>query len=98
MLAGHDAVEVEDAEVGRPAADVADQDDVAWANRSAPYFFSCLRSPCIERRQGLFQQNHLAETGGFRSLCGQISRNVVEGGWNWLSMHSAGPNLCPGSS
>ena len=88
MLADADAVEVEDAvllrdgdqaEVSGSAADIADQDDVAAADLSAPVL-SSLRRPCVERRQGLLQQDDLAEAGGFRGLRRQISRNIVEGG------------------
>ena len=90
MLADADAVEVEgaiflgdrdQAEVGRPAADVADEDDVAGANMSAP-ILSGLRRPRVERGERLLQQYDLAEAGGFRSLRRQISRNVIEGGWD----------------
>ena len=59
VLADADAVQVrcalilrygDQAEVGRPAADIADQDDVAGANLSTP-LLPGLRSPCVERRQ-----------------------------------------------
>ena len=88
MLADADAVKIEvafllgdrnQAEVRSPATDVADKDDVPGANLRAPVL-SGLRSPGVERRQRLLQQNDLAETGGFRSFRGQVSRNVVEGG------------------
>ena len=67
------------AEVRRPSADIADQNDVAGANLGTPVL-SGLRGPCVESRERFLDQNGLAEAGRFRRLRGQVFCHIIEGG------------------
>ena len=61
-------------EVGRSAADVADQDDVAGLHLLAP-LLALVSEPGVERSLRLFEQRDILETGLGGRLDGQLARD-----------------------
>jgi hypothetical protein len=66
-------------EIGRAAADIADEDQVADAHLPPPPFALC-RHPGVERGLRLLEQRHLIEPGGRRGTQRKLARFFVEGG------------------
>ena len=65
------------AEVGRAAADVADQDQLAGAHLALPAVLVG-DDPAIERRLGLFEQGDRGELGRLAASSRQLARRLVE--------------------
>src|SRR5260221_1394395 len=66
------------AKVGRPAADVATQDDISPADL-VPRVAAALSSPCINGCLRLLEEHHLPNTRRIGGLRGEIPRDFVEG-------------------
>ncbi|KGX04687.1 putative molecular chaperone HspA/DnaK domain protein [Burkholderia pseudomallei MSHR640] len=86
MLADRDAMQLEVAvalddrdqrQVGRAAADVDDEDDVADPDVLAPRAAAFL-DPAVERRLRLLEQRHMRVAGRLRGLGRQLARGRIE--------------------
>ncbi len=69
------------AEIGCPAADVADQHDIAVSNQVAPRS-ARLRRPGVECRLRLLQQCDIPEPRGLGGLGGEAPCDLIERGRN----------------
>ena len=69
----------DEAEVGGPAADVADEDQFPGADLALPDVLVG-DDPAVERRLGLLEQDRAGDPGALRGLDGQFSSGLVERG------------------
>ena len=76
-----DICDSDQAEIGCPAADVADQHDIAVSDQVAPCS-ARLRRPGVECRLRFLQQCDVPETRGLGGLGGEASCHLVERGRN----------------
>ena len=66
-------------QVGRAAADIHHEDDIARFDLLAPASFTALY-PAVQSGLGLFQQHRLPQPHGMRGLHGQFACRGIEGG------------------
>ena len=78
------------AEIGRAAADVANQHDVTRAHVAAPVGAGGFQ-PGVKRSERFFEQEGFGKTRAAGGVAGEVARRLVKGGWNGDHHAGGGP-------